>query len=386
MDIMDIPDLTFVDIDELGVRPPNTIDDGNEIDFNDNFGKEKLTDLQLMNNGKTDFGDTSMDDEDDSNYEIDPETGEKIFHEGLAASSPSLSSSTNDKWIEEYLSNIESLTTNNQLIPTTELLFEDIPLNTNQTDSNWFSKYIPVDESTTNNMFPDQVLSEENQFFQTTSPILIPLANKNNQNSYMNMISVSTDDEHSISSNSNSSRTQRLYSSFECDSVTRDSEFTFDGHFIEAKLEKLEHDEHTIPHMFMRRTSTRTNYQGQQDEETLRRYNIPLTLYDITQSSTEEYNHHLTRLNHLNPEQIHVIKDIRRRGKNKIAAQNCRKRKAHGVESLLDEVDELKRIKHELEERKKSYQQQIVETRNQYEYLHRQVLPNRQLPPAIIVK
>jgi hypothetical protein len=68
----------------------------------------------------------------------------------------------------------------------------------------------------------------------------------------------------------------------------------------------------------MRRPSIRTNYQGQQDEDTLRRYNIPLTLYDITQSSTEEYNHHLARLNHLNPEQIHVIKDIRRRGKNKV--------------------------------------------------------------------
>jgi len=70
--------------------------------------------------------------------------------------------------------------------------------------------------------------------------------------------------------------------------------------------------------MFVRRSSTRTNYQGQQDEETLRRYNIPLTLYDITQSSTEEYNRHLARLNHLSPEQIHIIKDIRRRGKNKV--------------------------------------------------------------------
>jgi len=70
--------------------------------------------------------------------------------------------------------------------------------------------------------------------------------------------------------------------------------------------------------MFLRRSSTRTNYQGQQDEDTLRRYNILLTLYDITESSTEEYNRHLARLNHLSPEQIHIIKDIRRRGKNKV--------------------------------------------------------------------
>jgi nuclear factor erythroid 2 len=77
----------------------------------------------------------------------------------------------------------------------------------------------------------------------------------------------------------------------------------------------------------MRRSSTRSNYQGQQDDDTLRRYNIPLTLYDITQSSTDEYNRHLGRLNHLSPEQIHIIKDIRRRGKNKVDISIKKKRK-----------------------------------------------------------
>lgn len=73
----------------------------------------------------------------------------------------------------------------------------------------------------------------------------------------------------------------------------------------------------------------------------------------------------------------------------------------------MTEVDELKRVKHELEERKRLYQQQVIfskrefsvflfdhrinlfqiaETRNQYEYLHRQTLPDRQLPPTISVK
>ncbi len=70
--------------------------------------------------------------------------------------------------------------------------------------------------------------------------------------------------------------------------------------------------------IMIRRESTRSNNQGQQDEDALRRFNIPLTLEDITQSSTEEYNRHLVRLSHLSSEQIHVIKDIRRRGKNKV--------------------------------------------------------------------
>jgi hypothetical protein len=70
-------------------------------------------------------------------------------------------------------------------------------------------------------MFPDQLLSgqflddTEKNFLEATSPVLIPLSNKNNQDSYMNLLSVSIDDEHSISSSSNSSRRQRLFSSFE---------------------------------------------------------------------------------------------------------------------------------------------------------------------------
>jgi hypothetical protein len=407
MDLMDIQDISCIDMNELGVRPLNWIDDDNDINFDaisgSYFGKEKINELKEINNGKkltTDEEDIALCDDDDSNYEIDPETGEKTFREVVSVSSPSISSS-NNKWIEEYLINIESSsssTSANQSIPppsltrNSDLLFENIPFSNDQTDSDWFSKYISVEESTTNIMFPDQFLSDqfidnnEKNFRQTTSPIFIPSSNKTNQDSLLNLLSVSIDDEHSRSSSSNSSQQQRLFSSFESDSATRDSELTFDGSFIETKLEKIEHDEHFIPHMFVRRSSARTNYQGQQDEETLRRYNIPLTLYDITQSSTDEYNRHLARLNHLSPEQIHIIKDIRRRGKNKIAAQNCRKRKAINVETLLERVDELKRVKRELEERKKAYQQQIAETRHSYEYLHRQVLPDRQLLPAIIVK
>ncbi len=74
--------------------------------------------------------------------------------------------------------------------------------------------------------------------------------------------------------------------------------------------------------MMIRRTSIRTSFQGQQDEDALRQYNIPLNLNDITQSSTEEYNRHLSRLSHLSTEQIHIIKDIRRRGKNKVIKKN----------------------------------------------------------------
>ncbi|CAF3177038.1 unnamed protein product [Rotaria socialis] len=401
MNLMDIQDISCIDFAELGVRPLNCTDDSNEVDLDDvshgYFGKEKKPELHSINHGpkfRTDDDDSSMSYENESNYEIDPETGEKIFRGLLVASSPTLPPS-NINWIEEYLTNIKSSSSSisslstNQVLPNSDLLFEGIALSADQTDSNWLSRYISLDESTNRIMFPDQYLSDQltdKNLPQTISPIFIPLFNQNHQDSLMNLLSVGIDDEQSTSSTSNSCRRHRLYSSIESDSNTHDSEITFDGSFIETKLEKIEYDEQLTPHAFVRRPSARGNLQGQQDEETLRRYNIPLTVYDITQSTTEEYNRHLAHLHHLSSEQIHIIKDIRRRGKNKIAAQNCRKRKAINVETLVEEVDDLKRLKRELEESRKSYKQQITETRNQYEYLHRQVLPDRQLPPAIIVK
>ncbi len=83
---MDLMDISYIDVNELGVRPLNWTGDENELDFDDitngYFGKEKLNELQITNNGKKlaiDEEDNSMSDDDDENYEIDPETGKFIF-------------------------------------------------------------------------------------------------------------------------------------------------------------------------------------------------------------------------------------------------------------------------------------------------------------------
>ncbi|CAF5219028.1 unnamed protein product, partial [Rotaria magnacalcarata] len=120
----------------------------------------------------------------------------------------------------------------------------------------------------------------------------------------------------------------------------------------------VEADGDSLRPITLRRASIRSNNQRQLDEEALNQHNIPLTVNDITHSNTDEYNRHIARLSYLSTEQMNIIKDIRRRGKNKIAAQNCRKRKATSVESLGEEVEALKRVKHELEERKKAILQQ----------------------------
>lgn len=336
---MYVQDLLSIDMDDLGVRPFESSDFNNKT-FNQSieelFGQKKSNDFQVysaeLKINKNDIV-MSEDDDDDDEYEIDPETGEKIFRE--TSSNPSLSlSPTNDKWIEEYLSNIESSSSNSIL-----------PLTTDQNqflleDPDWLDEIFHLDE-----------ISEDTRMNSTTEQT--------------SMFNISSDDEYSTSSSN-----QHEFASNDQQLI-----------LIEPKSEKIDLEMPSTPGMLMRRST-----QGQIDEETLQQYQIPLTVHDITESTTEEYNRHLARLSYLTPEQIHIVKDIRRRGKNKIAAQNCRKRKAVSIDTLLQEVDELKRVKHELEERKRIYQQQIVETRQQYEYLHRQTLPDRQLPPTIIVK
>lgn len=113
-------------------------------------------------------------------------------------------------------------------------MFENIPLNNDQADSNWLSKYISLDESTTNIMFPDQYLT--GQFIddqakthpQTTSPIFIPSSShQSNPDSFLNLLSVSIDDEHSISSSSNSSQRRRLFSSLEVKSLPQKKNLEF---------------------------------------------------------------------------------------------------------------------------------------------------------------
>jgi hypothetical protein len=373
-----------IDMDDLGVRPLDWLDFNKNLDsIDDLFGKEKTINCTVYtvvsgNKLTTDEDEMSMSDDDGSNdYDIDPETGEKIFRKVTSISNIS-AASPNDKWIEEYLSNIES--SSNQILPATttnsefnfeNLSFTSIDNSNEQINTDWFSSLINLDENSDNIMFNDPTIPTE--FLSDHENRSNPITTTSNEST----LGVSIDDDYSTSSSSNSSRQHQSYSSLE-----NDGEIIF----LEAKLEKIEPEGNSMSHMFVRRTSTRSSNQGQQDEDALRQFNIPLTLNDITQSSTEEYNRHLIRLSHLTAEQMHIIKEIRRRGKNKIAAQNCRKRKAISVESLLEEVDELKRVKYELEERKRAYQQQITETRNQYEYLHHQVLPDRQLPPAIIVK
>ena len=76
-------------------------------------------------------------------------------------------------------------------------------------------------------------------------------------------------------------------------------------------------------------------------------YQIPIPVHDIINLPMDEFNERLSKYE-LSETQLSLIRDIRRRGKNKVAAQNCRKRKLDQIMSLADEVKVVKKQKDEL--------------------------------------
>ncbi|BES98954.1 Segmentation protein [Nesidiocoris tenuis] len=80
------------------------------------------------------------------------------------------------------------------------------------------------------------------------------------------------------------------------------------------------------------------------DERRARALNIPMTVDDIINLPMDEFNERLSKYD-LTETQLSLIRDIRRRGKNKVAAQNCRKRKLDQILSLADEVRQMKERK-----------------------------------------
>jgi len=75
------------------------------------------------------------------------------------------------------------------------------------------------------------------------------------------------------------------------------------------------------------------------------RFNIK---QDIINPPMDEFNDMLSKED-LTEEQLNICRDIRRRGKNKVAAQNCRKRKLEQIDELQTRLEGAKRRQFQLE-------------------------------------
>ena len=83
------------------------------------------------------------------------------------------------------------------------------------------------------------------------------------------------------------------------------------------------------------------------DEKIIQELGIPFTAERIIDCSMDDFNSMLVS-NNLTEDQINTSRDIRRRGKNKIAAQNCRKRKVDQITNLAEEVEEVRERKNRI--------------------------------------
>ncbi|XP_075465105.1 nuclear factor erythroid 2-related factor 2 isoform X2 [Ascaphus truei] len=77
------------------------------------------------------------------------------------------------------------------------------------------------------------------------------------------------------------------------------------------------------------------------DAQRAKALKIPFSVDKIVNLPVDDFNEIMSK-HQFNEPQLALIRDIRRRGKNKVAAQNCRKRKMENIVELESELDKLK--------------------------------------------
>ncbi|XP_076007767.1 endoplasmic reticulum membrane sensor NFE2L1b isoform X3 [Genypterus blacodes] len=108
------------------------------------------------------------------------------------------------------------------------------------------------------------------------------------------------------------------------------------------------------------------------DERRARSMKIPFSNEKIINLPVEEFNELLAK-HHLSEPQLALIRDIRRRGKNKMAAQNCRKRKLDTILNLEQGVHDLRRDKARLLKEKMEFIRSIRQMKQKMQSLYQEV-------------
>lgn len=109
------------------------------------------------------------------------------------------------------------------------------------------------------------------------------------------------------------------------------------------------------------------------DELRARAMCIPFSARQIVDMPVEEFLEVLEG-GSLTPQQVALLRDIRRRGKNKLAAQNCRRRKMDAIARLQEDVEELQALRLSLRQERKRVAKSADAARQQVEQLSRLLL------------
>lgn len=108
------------------------------------------------------------------------------------------------------------------------------------------------------------------------------------------------------------------------------------------------------------------------DECCAKALRIPFPVDEIVSMPVEAFNTMLAK-NHLTHTQVSLLRDIRRRGKNKVAAQNCRKRKLNAILNLEEDVCNLQTQKESLEREHSQCSRSISRMKQKLNNLYRDI-------------
>ncbi|XP_067843718.1 nuclear factor erythroid 2-related factor 2-like isoform X2 [Heptranchias perlo] len=108
------------------------------------------------------------------------------------------------------------------------------------------------------------------------------------------------------------------------------------------------------------------------DEQRAKALNVPFSVGKIINLPVDDFNEILSNYQ-LGEAQLALIRDIRRRGKNKVAAQNCRKRKLENIVGLEHDLDQLKDEKEELLQEKGEHAKNLHQIKQQLNNLYHEV-------------
>ncbi|XP_044299197.1 transcription factor NF-E2 45 kDa subunit [Varanus komodoensis] len=125
-------------------------------------------------------------------------------------------------------------------------------------------------------------------------------------------------------------------------------------------------------HSFEKGRSPRAELAGSRDERRALAMKIPFPVDKIINLPVDDFNELVSRFP-LSEPQLALVRDIRRRGKNKVAAQNCRKRKLETLVHLERELDELSRERQRLLRDRGEFNRTLTLTKQKLGALYHQV-------------
>ncbi|NXQ33009.1 NF2L2 factor, partial [Alaudala cheleensis] len=108
------------------------------------------------------------------------------------------------------------------------------------------------------------------------------------------------------------------------------------------------------------------------DEQRARALQIPFPVEKIINLPVADFSEMMSK-EQFNEAQLTLIRDIRRRGKNKVAAQNCRKRKLENIVELEHDLCNLKDEKEKLLKEKGEHDRSLHQMKKQFTTLYLEV-------------